>query len=426
MKYEGIIKDSSVNLMVNRIIVRKGGSMRTVETYAEGIKHFVDYLGVSTPSEALEKARSGSVEKLVDGFIDFSMEKYAPNTVLRLICGIKKWLRMNDVEVKWNTIEMPSSAIRVIQDRAPSRDELVKLTKYCSIRDQAMIYVLASSGLRIGTLLTLTIGDVNFDYDDVAKVTVMKKAGRKFSSKNIQGTKNFYCTFVTPEAKKALLEYMELRERRGEKLRPDSPLFVHEKRKKLEAISHESFRRQWARILEKTDLTEKTHTWFMLHVHVLRKFFRTQCANGGVKDTYFNYWLGHKNMGYLDESYFRAQESEHLAEYRKAIPYLTIQEPKEIHDLKRQLEDERRKREEEFTRLDELNEQLMKLLETGDILVGGKSLKEAIKRSEQNGDNSYTRLVIEEDQLPDYPDWEIEQVLSSGKVSIRKQTPNSV
>jgi hypothetical protein len=33
--------------------------------------------------------------------------------------------------------------------------------------------------------------------------------------------------------------------------------------------------------------------------------------------------MGHKG-GYLDESYFRAEEERHLAEYRKAIPYLTV------------------------------------------------------------------------------------------------------
>lgn len=32
--------------------------------------------------------------------------------------------------------------------------------------------------------------------------------------------------------------------------------------------------------------------------------------------------MGHKGK-YLDESYFRAEEDRHLAEYRKAIPHLT-------------------------------------------------------------------------------------------------------
>jgi len=33
--------------------------------------------------------------------------------------------------------------------------------------------------------------------------------------------------------------------------------------------------------------------------------------------------MGHKG-GYLDESYFKAEIDKHLAEYRKAIPHLTI------------------------------------------------------------------------------------------------------
>jgi Mn-containing catalase len=33
--------------------------------------------------------------------------------------------------------------------------------------------------------------------------------------------------------------------------------------------------------------------------------------------------MGHRG-GYLDLSYFRAEEARHLEEYRKAIPYLTV------------------------------------------------------------------------------------------------------
>jgi RNA binding exosome subunit len=40
---------------------------------------------------------------------------------------------------------------------------------------------------------------------------------------------------------------------------------------------------------------------------------------------------------YLDLSYFRAEEQRHLEEYRKVIQYLTIQEPKENSDMKKEI-----------------------------------------------------------------------------------------
>jgi len=52
------------------------------------------------------------------------------------------------------------------------------LVKFLSVhdpfptREKAVVEVLGSSGLRIETLSSLKVGDVNFDYPDVASITV--------------------------------------------------------------------------------------------------------------------------------------------------------------------------------------------------------------------------------------------------------------
>ncbi len=72
-------------------------------------------------------------------------------------------------------------------------------------------------------------------------------------------------------------------------------------------------------------LAKKSTNWHELHIHTLRKYFRSNCV--GVDASYREMWMGHKGQ-YLDISYFSAEEQRHLDEYRKIVQYLTIQEVK--------------------------------------------------------------------------------------------------
>ncbi len=196
-------------------------------------------------------------------------------------------------------------------------------------RDRAVIYTDTSSGLRIGTLLSLNIGDVDFNYPDVARITVERKRGRKFATKRTGTPGKLFYTFITPEAKKGLQQYFMEREAAGEKLGPDSPL-IGDAYHKGQRETVEDYEKVWARLLRRSGLAQKirkvekrdeTQRWYNLHIHTLRKYFRSNCV--GVDVSYRERWMGHKG-GCLDESYFKAEEPLHLAEYRKAIPNLTI------------------------------------------------------------------------------------------------------
>lgn len=304
---------------------RRMGSESSVEGYIVGVSHFVKYLGFSEPEIALQKMLSEEINATAkaDEFIDFSLKKYAHKTVRFLLSGVKKWLELNGVKVDWGKIEMPTSTEGQETDRAPSKEEIKLLLNHAkSARDRAAILVLASSGLRIGTFVTLKIGDADLTtYPDVGMLKVEKRRGRKFTSKRKGAGGRFFFTFITPEAKKALQEYIEERKRTGEKLDAESPLIG-------DAWNHGTFpevqdlQRSWYRLLERSGLAQRGKKWHTFHLHTLRKYFRSNCV--GVDPSYREFWMGHKG-GYLDESYFRAEEHLHVAEYRKAIPHLTVQ-----------------------------------------------------------------------------------------------------
>ncbi len=312
------------------------GSPGTVEAYVKAIRKFVKFIGLQDPETALNKLQNGEVngETQADAFIDYALDKknglgYSHSTVRNFIFGVKKWFELNGVKINWEKIELPTSTETSQEDRAPSKEDLKALLNHARARDRAVIYTDTSSGLRIGTLLSLNIGDVDFNYPDVARITVERKRGRKFATKRTGTPGKLFYTFITPEAKKGLQQYFMEREAAGEKLGPDSPL-IGDAYHKGQRETVEDYEKVWARLLRRSGLAQKirkvekrdeTQRWYNLHIHTLRKYFRSNCV--GVDVSYRERWMGHKG-GCLDESYFKAEEPLHLAEYRKAIPNLTI------------------------------------------------------------------------------------------------------
>jgi integrase len=398
---------------------RRLGSEGTVANYVNYVAKFVKFLGYADPEKALEAMLSGKVNagEKVDAFIGYALDDLGKShsTVRNYAFGVKKWLDLNGVKVNWAKIEMPASNITREEDKAPSKEDLKRLLNHASSsRDRAVIYVGTSSGLRIGTLLSLKVGDVDFNYQDVARLTVERKRGRKFGSKRSRSSGRFFCTFITPEAKKALQQYFAEREAAGEHLTPDSPV-IGDAYHKGQFQTVEGYERVWARLLRRAGLAQKSQSWFKLHIHTLRKYFRSNCV--GVDASYRERWMGHKGL-YLDMSYFKAEEPLHLAEYRKAIPHLTVYAlPMEEKKFRSQMLID-------FAKLQGYEENQLKRLE--EVLARAKDVDEAITEfrrlkdeAKQNGRfhiaKSETELLRRLDE-----GWSLVQNLNGDKFLLQK------
>jgi len=336
---------------------RRMGSMNTVQVYVRGIRSFVkDYLRLPSPEVAIQKFKRGELDAtaLVDSFIDWGLEKWSHSTVRNSVFGIKKWLELNRVKVNWKTVELPTSSEIQEADRAPTKEQLRKLLDHSySTRNKAAVLVLASSGLRAGTMLSLTLGDVDFDYPDVARISVVRKRGRKFGSRRGMTNGRYYCTFITPEAKETLLSYLDERRNAGEKLTPASPL-IGDAYHRGKFITINIFQKSWHRMLKKAGLNEKSNRWYVLHLHTLRKFFRSNCVG-------------------VDPSY-RAEEEKHLAEYRKAIPHLTI------YASTLEENEMRKKAILDFARFQGYSKEMLRKLE--EVLSKSRTIEEAVEKLE--------------------------------------------
>ena len=268
-------------------------------------------------------------------------------------------------------------------------------------------------------MLSLKVGDVNFNYPDVASIAVERQRGRKFGSERGRNAGRYFVTFITPEAKEALKQCIAEREAKGEQLTPDSPL-ITDSYYQGKFMDVGGFRQVWIRLLQRAGLADKSIRWHKLHIQTLRKYFRSNCI--GVDVSYRERWMGHKGL-YLDESYFKAEENLHLAEYRKAIPHLTIYAiPTEEKKLKAEMLLN-------FAKLQGYVDDQLKRLE--DILARAKDMDEAIsefRRLKDEGANDNGNGIGKHVIVKDEPEllkrldegWNLVQNLNGGKFLLEK------
>ena len=131
------------------------------------------------------------------------------------IAAILFFLDNNDIELNKRKIRryFPSNE-SVKDDRPYTVEEIQRILSVCDLRTKAMILLMASTGIRVGALHSMRIGDLTkLGNRSLYKIQVYARTRAK------------YYTFTTPEAAKSIDEYLDYRARNGEILKDESPLF---------------------------------------------------------------------------------------------------------------------------------------------------------------------------------------------------------
>jgi integrase len=333
---EWIEQNETLKRLKNRMLVREGKSEETLRRYLDGPKNFTAYMKASSADNALQKLReSEDITDVLDKWIGHLQKTgKTPINIKSLVFGVKKWMFANRVNgVDWEFIGKPKVAGQ-IRDRIPSHEELrIILSNKVALRDKALFMTAASSGLRLGTVTTLKVKDFQ-PIEELGMITVEGGAGRKLA----KGKE--YKTFVTPETRKTIEDYLSTRGHPE----PEEPLFAKSNGEPLSNYVQNTSR-MWRRLVKRAGLLKKIkgHRWIDLHAHTLRKFFQTRCKLAGCSADFVDYWMGHhpaKADEYLNNSYFRPELEASIAEYRKAVPDLTIfdrptaQNKRELEEMK--------------------------------------------------------------------------------------------
>jgi integrase len=196
-------------------------------------------------------------------------------------------------------------------------------------RMRVVILLLASTGIRIGSLPELRLRNLERINDDYYKLTVYENYNQE------------YITLCTPECSKAIDNYLDMRSAYGENINSESFLIreqfdIREQFaiRKPRQITHRSLEWKLINLAERSGIRKREHQTEskkfssirkdVAIAHGFRKFFTTQLINSKVNSEIREMLLGHK-IG-LASAYYRPTDEEMYQEYEKAVNSLTINE----------------------------------------------------------------------------------------------------
>jgi integrase len=307
-------------------------------------------------------------------------------TVRNYVKSIKLFCEMADILIQWKKITrgLPRGK-KYADDRIPTLDEIKRLVEYPDRRIKAIVYTMASSGIRIGA----------WDYLQWGHIRPIEQEGEVVAAKMIvyAGEDEEYFTFTSSESWQELKKWMEYRQSSGEPISDSSWVMrdlwdtrVSQGRgfvslpKKLSSLGVKRLmeRAIWAQGLrKKLEAGKKRHPYQANHS--LRKWFKTRCEISGMRPINIEKLMNH-SIG-ISDAYYRATENELLEDYLRAADNLAVN--LESLNLRKQLED--------FTSKTQTNEYAInaKLQEKDDALISlsdqvMKLMEEVRKLKKQN------------------------------------------
>jgi integrase len=142
-------------------------SKKTEDKYRVSFQHFLDYIRISDLDVLLDLGRN-AIQELVIKYVlslrDNPDKKYSCSTVNVYCAAILYFFDNNDIELNRRIIRRyyPSDESTLYDDDRPYfREEIQQIIRSgIDLRTKAMILLMASTGVRIGALHSMQIGDL--------------------------------------------------------------------------------------------------------------------------------------------------------------------------------------------------------------------------------------------------------------------------
>jgi site-specific recombinase XerD len=278
-------------------------SYNTEKTYLKGLRQFFRHFDIEDPDAFIESIKSGGKdanEVYRDFVVKLASSNLAPKSVAAWSASLKKFFSSNGIEI---TRKVPIKIYNVHEDSLPSREELKKTMEKCNLKARVCIALMSASGLRIGELHQLKMGDVDMEKDP-ATIKI-----RAIGAKERKGR----ITFVGGQAKKILEEYIASRKSRN----ASDPLITTDDEKPM---TYQNMQFILNNALRK--FSQKEGKRFKLHPHSLRKWFKTQLIAAGVPGPIVDRLTGHSR--YLAQEYELYTEEQLRDWYSKGMQNLEI------------------------------------------------------------------------------------------------------
>ncbi len=177
----------------------------TRKIYEYNLRLFMEFCGVDKFEDLI-----GQQNLIITYLMSLRGKKLSFNSISTRLNAIYHFYDMNDITLNKKRIKMfKGEYTRKVVDRAYFREDIKKILDVSDLRAKTIVLLMASSGLRIGSLPDIRIRNLE-KTDNVYKITVY------------EGSTSQYFTFCTPECASYIDAYLDFRTKNGENMNKDS------------------------------------------------------------------------------------------------------------------------------------------------------------------------------------------------------------
>jgi integrase len=243
--------------------------------------------------------------------------------------AVVQWLVANRIFLHPQEVRrIPVGGSPRTQDRIPTKQELKAIMDHSDMQTRTLITLLSSSGMRPGEALQLAWSDIDIDRG------VIKIRGE------ITKTDTPRVVFISREAIDILREWQKYHHLYIERKRVPNEYAGVEDPTRIFPLAYSNASQKFRRAIERAGLDKRDGSTgrYVLHLHGLRKFFRTNFVQGGSDGRatdVVEILMGHD--GYLNGAYVRLTVEQLEQYYREAESVLWIHREPAINteELKR-------------------------------------------------------------------------------------------
>ncbi len=325
-------------------------SRYTKASYQSAFRQFKKYVGIEDERILINYKRSVIEQQIIRYIEKLAEEGRAQMTIeLHKAAIFHFFVTLNDVVLNKSKISRfvprqdDNDNDGYVLDMAYTVEEIHRIMNVgCSdLRSKLMVMLMASTGMRVGALYDLRVGDlVKLDKYPLYMIWVYAR------SKSAR-----HYTFATPECTELIDSYLDYRRRLGENTTEKSPLiremfdtnnpFIINQPRRLsprmtQIVLEQALKRSGVNQILQSDGSVRRP---VMRSHGFRKFCITQMIKAKVDYNTREFLVGHKVARGLDYNYDRTSAEDRLEEWSKAIALLTIDPTQRLQDKVNNLED---------------------------------------------------------------------------------------
>jgi integrase len=305
-------------------------SAQTADVFKRYFNHFLDYIKIHDLQVLLDFSPKVIKQMLIDYILYLRDEKagkkLTKSSIKVRLSAVLYFFQINYDDFNLTLcnfkIHLPSDDKEAVgEDRPYTKEEIAQvLQNGCNndLRSKVVILLLCGSGLRRGAVSSLRIEDLipmEYKGQNVYKVQVYAR------------TRDKYFSFMTVKSSKAVRDYLDYRQRYGEKITDKSPLIReqfntgdHLRIKNPRFVSDKIIEYLINQVVTRSGVRKPG----VVHLsHGMRKFFVSQCESSPMKSLHVSMLSGHTTG--IKKYYYKPKDREVLEDFMtNAADALTI------------------------------------------------------------------------------------------------------